>query len=207
MKNLKRVLIAIIALSVGFVADAGIRFGVKAGLNVDNLHFSNELFDAKNRTGFTGGVMTEVMIPVLNIGFDLSLMYTRMNSRDYVTINTDGTSMEQKEISAGKNFIEIPLNIKYKLTLPAIESLIKPYIYTGPTFAFKLDKNTWEYWKTKTCQVAWNVGLGVELIKHLQVQASYGFGMNNVFKASGLVDAQKLKVKNNYWTVTAAWLF
>ena len=207
MRNLKRVCIALVALSAVFVADAGIRFGVKAGLNVDNLHFSNKLFDANNRTGFTGGVMTEVMIPVVNIGFDLSLMYTRMNSRDYVTVeNSQGMPVEQ-EISAGKNFIELPLNIKYKLTLPAIESFIKPYIYTGPTFAFKLDKNTLDYWKTKTCQVAWNVGLGVELIKHLQVQASYGFGMNNVFKASGLVDAQKLKVKNNYWTVTAAWLF
>ena len=86
-----------------------------------------------------------------------------------------------------------------------IEKIIKPYVFTGPTFAFKLDKDTFKDMKTKTCQVAWNVGLGVELINHLQVGASYGFGMNNI--AKNWLDAKNLKVKNNYWTVTAAWLF
>lgn len=205
MKNFKRILLAAMALTICFAADAGIRFGVKAGLNVNNLHFDNSVLDASNRAGFTGGVMTEVMIPVVNIGFDLSLMYTRMNSRDEITTMDNNGVLEKDEINAGKNFIEIPLNVKYKLSLPAIESIVKPYVYTGPSFAFKLDKNTLDYWKSKTCQVAWNVGLGVELIKHLQVQASYGFGINNV--AKNFVDDQKIKVKNNYWTITAAWLF
>ena len=97
--------------------------------------------------------------------------------------------------------------MKYKLSLPAVESFIKPYIYTGPTIAFKLNKNTLDYWKTKTCQVAWNIGLGVELIRHLQVQASYGFGINDVVDRMGLAQTSNLKLKNNYWTVTAAWLF
>ena len=145
MKNLKRIILALMALTVCFAADAGIRFGVKAGLNVNNLHFNQSLFDAKNRAGFTGGVMTEIMIPVVGIGFDASLMYTRMNSRDY--INTSHDNVE--EVQFGKDFIEIPVNVKYKLSLPAIESLIKPYVYTGPTFAFKLNKNTIEYMKAK----------------------------------------------------------
>ncbi len=191
MKNLKRIILALMALTVCFAADAGIRFGVKAGLNVNNLHFNQSLFDAKNRAGFTGGVMTEIMIPVVGIGFDASLMYTRMNSRDY--INTSHDNVE--EVQFGKDFIEIPVNVKYKLSLPAIESLIKPYVYTI------------EYMKARTCQVAWNIGLGIELIKHLQVQASYGFGINNVAQYTNLVSTEKLKVKNNYWTVTAAWLF
>lgn len=203
MKNLKRIILALMALTVCFAADAGIRFGVKAGLNVNNLHFNQSLFDAKNRAGFTGGVMTEIMIPVVGIGFDASLMYTRMNSRDYVNTSYDNV----EEVQFGKDFIEIPVNVKYKLSLPAIESLIKPYVYTGPTFAFKLNKNTIEYMKARTCQVAWNIGLGIELIKHLQVQASYGFGINNVAQYTELVSTEKLKVKNNYWTVTAAWLF
>lgn len=193
----------LMALTFCLSANAGLRFGVKAGLNVNNLHFNSKLFDAENRTGFTGGVMTEFMIPVVGIGFDASLMYTRMNSRDYV--NTSATEVD--EISAGKDFIEIPINVKYKLSLPAVESFIKPYIYTGPTFAFKLNKNTLDYWKTKTCQVAWNIGLGVELIRHLQVQASYGFGINDVVDRMGIAQTESLKLKNNYWTITAAWLF
>ncbi len=207
MKNFKGILVVAMALMMCCSASAGLRFGVKAGLNVDKLHFNKDAFNADNRTGFTGGVMGEFMIPVVNLGVDLSVMYTRMNSRDYVTVPTsDGLGVTQKEISSGKNFIELPLNIKYKLTLPAIEKIIKPYVYTGPTFAFKLGKDTWDQIKSKTCQVAWNVGLGIELINHLQVQASYGIGMNNVFKMTG-INTQDFKVKNNYWTVTAAWLF
>lgn len=195
----------LMALTFCLSANAGIRFGVKAGLNINNLHF-NKLFDAGNRAGFTGGVMTEIMIPVVGIGFDASLMYTRMNSRDYVDIPVND-AIDSDEISAGKDFLEIPINVKYKLSLPAVESFIKPYIYTGPTIAFKLNKNTLDYWKTKTCQVAWNIGLGVELIRHLQVQASYGFGINDVVDRMGLAQTSNLKLKNNYWTVTAAWLF
>lgn len=195
------------ALSICFAADAGIRFGVKAGMNINKLHFDKSAFEADNRAGFTGGVMTEIMIPIVGIGFDASLMYTRMNSRDNVTVLNDNLTSKEEEVQFGKDFIEIPINVKYKLSLPAVESLIKPYIYTGPTFAFKLNKNTFEDIKARTCQVAWNVGIGIELIKHLQVQASYGFGINNVAKYTGVVDAAKIKVKNNYWTVTAAWLF
>jgi len=206
MNNFKRFVLVITALIVmTSSASAGFRFGVKAGLNVDALHFSQKSFNSDNKCGWTAGVMGEFIVPVIGIGVDLSAMYTRMNNslNDVYYIPEDGTDPEK--INIGKNFLEIPLNIKYRLSIPVIEKIIKPYVFTGPTFAFKLDKNTIEDMKTKTCQVAWNVGLGVELINHLQVGASYGFGMNNI--AKNWLNTQKLKVKNNYWTITAAWLF
>lgn len=206
MNNFKRLVLVITALIVmTSSASAGFRFGIKAGLNVDALHFSQKTFDSDNKCGWTAGVMGEFIVPVIGIGVDLSAMYTRMNNslNDVYYMPEDGTNSEK--INIGKNFLEVPLNIKYRLSIPVIEKIIKPYVFTGPTFAFKLDKNTIEDMKTKTCQVAWNVGLGVELINHLQVEASYGFGMNNI--AKNWLNTQELKVKNNYWTVTAAWLF
>lgn len=206
MKNLKRLLVALVALTVCFCADAGLRFGVKAGVNVDHLSFNKKLLDADNRMGFTGGVMLEYMIPVFPLGFDLSLMYTRMNAREEIYESADEGS--KIELGPGKNFIELPLNVKYKFSFPIIESIVKPYVYTGPSFALKLDKNTSEYWKTKTCQVAWNVGIGFEFVKHLQLQASYGFGINNVVKHVSDLNADgNIKLRNNYWTVTLGWMF
>lgn len=81
-------------------------------------------------------------------------------------------------------------------------------IFTGPCFSFKLDKSLMD----KTFQCAWNIGVGVELFKHLQIAGSYGFGINDiakgVFKSQDInVNLVQLKAKNNYWTVTAAWLF
>ena len=160
-----------------------------------------------NSCGFNVGVMTEFTVPIVGLCFDASLLYSRMNnaiSKDYSEPVADALD---SDMSWGKNFLEIPINIKYKFQIPMVANIVKPYIFTGPTFAFKLDKSIMD----RTYQAAWNVGIGVELINHLQVSGSYGFGINNVakevFKDGLLGDASKLKANNNYWTVSAAWLF
>lgn len=196
------ILVALMAIFVSVPASAEFRFGVKAGLNINKLHLSNfgDNVSSDNRCGFTAGVMTEFTVPIIGIGADLSLMYTHMNER----INDAGDKG-----SINKNFLEIPLNLKYKFNIPVVASIIKPMVYTGPTLALKLDKSAIDDLKTKTAQWGWNLGIGVELIKHLQFSGGYTFGINNIVKKTGLVDEviKDVKLKNNYWTVTAAWLF
>lgn len=196
------ILVALLAIFVSVPASAEFRFGVKAGLNINKLHLSNfgDNVSSDNRCGFTAGVMTEFTVPIIGIGADLSLMYTHMNER----INDAGDKG-----SINKNFLEIPLNLKYKFNIPVVASIIKPMVYTGPTLALKLDKSAIDDLKTKTAQWGWNLGIGVELIKHLQISGGYTFGINNIVKKTGLVDEviKDVKLKNNYWTVTAAWLF
>lgn len=96
-------------------------------------------------------------------------------------------------------------------------SVFKPYVFTGPQFGLRLDKSMKDVVnniQSRTFQMNWNVGLGVELIGHLQVAASYGIGCNSVVKkltesttGINVNNDDVYKVKNNYWTVTAAWLF
>ncbi len=219
MKKLKITLVmALVAICGCFQANAGspFRFGVKAGLNVDKFHFSEKDlkndFDGDNRCGWTAGVMTEFTVPIVGIGMDLSVMYTRMNSEAQIT-GSDGLLHSEK---TGKNFLEIPLNVKYKINIPAVSRFVVPMIYTGPTLALKLGGSKNNFLATKSAQWGWNVGLGVELIRHLQVSAGYTFGINNIVKITdktgilpdwwpGVED--NVKLKNNYWTITAAWLF
>ena len=205
MKNLKHlIIVAMMAVFACGQANAEFRFGIKAGLNVNKLHLSDykAILNSDNQCGFTAGVMTEFTVPVVGIGFDLSLMYTHMNNEIKEGIN---------EGAVGKNFLEIPLNLKYKFNIPVINSIIRPMVYTGPTMALKLDKSTFEGISTKTVQMGWNIGLGLEFFKHLQVSGGYTFGMNNVAKKIPVLDNNlnigDIKVKNNYWTVTAAYLF
>lgn len=202
MKKAKHlIIVALVAVFSCFQAQAGdiFRFGVKAGLNVDKMKFSDmqSTFSSDNGCGFTAGVMTEINIPIVGIGFDLSVMYTHMNSNVFNNGN-------QGDIA--KNFIEIPLNVKYKFSLPVVSSFLKPMVYTGPTMALKLDKSILNNLQSKTAQWGWNVGIGLELINHLQVCGGYTFGINNVAKWVG-ANSETIKAKNNYWTVTAAWLF
>ncbi len=204
MKNLKHlIIVAMMAVFACGQANAEFRFGIKAGLNVNKLHLSDykENFNSDNQCGFTAGVMTEFTVPIVGIGFDLSLMYTHMKNE----INEG-----ENEGTVGKNFLEIPLNLKYKFNIPVINSIIRPMVYTGPTMALKLDKSTFEGISTKTVQMGWNLGLGLELFKHLQVSGGYTFGINNVAKKIPGVNNMNIgdiKVKNNYWTITAAYLF
>ena len=137
MKSYKKVLIVLLLAVFGMgAAQAQFRFGVKAGLNLNSLHLSNmsQNFTDDNKCGTTLGVMTEFQVPLIGLCFDLSAMYTHMGSK------LEGPDGEK--VSYNKNFLEIPLNLKYKFGLPVIGSVFTPYLFTGPSFAFKLDKNS-----------------------------------------------------------------
>lgn len=197
MKKVKITLVALLmTLFVGFSAQAktGFSFGPKIGMNFSSLSFSEKGYNPENRCGFTGGLTAEFIAPILGVGADISLMYAHQKA------NVNGENISG-------NFFEIPLHLKYKLSLPAVESIISPYIYTGPSVAFKLsDKES--YGTTKTTQWGWDLGLGVELIKHLQIGAGYTFGINKlVNNFTDYNTGHEIKVKNNYWIVTAAWMF
>lgn len=208
MRYLKRIVLAtmLLALSATSANAAGFRFGIKAGVNIDKLHLSNagDMFDSNNRAGFTGGVMTEFQVPIIGLCFDASLMYSRMNSQYSDIIKTNEGFISQFT-SKGHDFFNIPINVKYKIGLPIVSNFISPYIFTGPDFAFKLHGKD----SLKTFQCAWNLGIGVELIKHLQISGGYSWGMNNIMKKTGVVSevSSNIKAKNNYWTITAAYLF
>lgn len=185
---MKKLLVALLISVMGIgAANAGLRFGIKVGTNVN--HFSTNItdnFSKNNRAGFLAGVMGEYMTPLLGLGLDLGVQYAYLNST----------------ISDNKNFIQIPLNLKYKFSLPVVGRFLAPYLFTGPSFDFKLQKSM----DTKTFQSVWNVGLGLEFVHHLQIGASYGFGMNNIAKKF-ITDATTVKYHNSYWTISAAYLF
>lgn len=214
MKAIKRISLLVMAMTL-FIGSANAKmfsFGVKAGANFNKLSFSKEIMkdiNSANSTGWEAGLMVEGNIPLIGLGFDLSLMYARMNNNGDIYDNLNDTYV----YDAGKNFLMIPLNIKYKISLPVVGKYLAPYVFTGPNFLVNLDKNTFKYIKNKTCQVAWNLGIGVEFFNHLQVGASYNFGLGKIGdKIAGSLTGTNQNdmtytVKNNYWMVTAAYLF
>lgn len=198
----KTMLVALVAIFTFGNASADFRWGIKAGLNFNKLDYKNfqsSLKDPGNRTGWQAGVMAEFTIPIVNIGADLSVLYSRQNLDN--VYNADGS-----EIYKNKDFIDIPLNLKWKIGLPVVGNIVTPMIYTGPDFLFAINKQTFKEFKTKTCEVGWNVGIGLQLFNHLQLTGGYCFGLNSVAKYTG-INAEDYKVKKNYWQVSAAYLF
>ncbi len=204
MATTKRFLAVIVALAFMLPAMAQFSFGPRLGVNVNKLHFDESILNTDNRAGFNGGLEVEFMIPMLNFGFDLSAMYVHRVAQ--ASLEAGGN-----EIAASKSsdYIEIPLNLKYKIGLPVVGNIVAPYIFTGPSFAFLTSKKAVsEFFEKNTCDIAWNVGAGVQLFKHLQIGASYGFGMTKVVKNIKTdFEGANIDGKNRYWTITAAWLF
>ena len=207
MKRFKLSLVLLVAaLCTGLSAQARFGFGPKLGMNFSEFRMSGDVLDSSNRCGFTGGVTAEYIAPALNLGFDISLMYAYQRTNVQVT-DEDGVSYGK---NVHGNFFEIPLHLKYVLNLPALSSVFAPYFFTGPSVAFKLGGQD-SYFDTKKTQWGWDLGLGIQLIRKLQIGAGYTWGIN---KLASIVAADyvgntghEIKVKNNYWTVTAAWMF
>lgn len=196
MKVSKRLLSLVIALAAILPAMAQFSIGPRVGVALNTLELNEHGLGSDNRAGFTAGLQAEVMIPMVNFGFDASVMYVRRTSE----------IKGEHAMNIDRDYIEIPINLKYKFGLPVVGSLVSPYIFTGPSFAFKVSGEDFSnFIHEKKCNMSWNFGFGLQLIKHLQVGASYGIGLSKV--ADFAVKNVEIEAKHNGWTITAAWLF
>ena len=198
MKHIK-VIIAMLAILIGTsAANAGglFKFGPKVGMTVNSMHFNQDIFEGKNKTGWTAGVMTEFRVPLIGVGADLSLMYVRRNSQ----------FMVQNDIAKdNRDYIEIPLNLRYNFSFPVISRIAVPYLAVGPSVSVLTSKKSIEEGlKNNSVDWALNFGIGVQLFSHLDVNARYGLGLSKAMKAAG---KGGINGKNRYWTVSVAYLF
>lgn len=218
MKLIKKIfacaVVAIAAMSVTPQAQgAGFRFGVKAGVAINELKFNKDAFHSNNRAGFTGGIMGQFTVPIIGVGADLSVLYVRRSTTAYANVdpalaNTLPGVSSVTETKLNRDYIDIPLNFKWCINIPAVSNIISPFITTGPDFSFLLSKqNVENAWNQKKFDFAWNVGFGLQLVNKVQLAASYGFGLTKSASGDNALYDTGINGKNRFWTVTAAYLF
>lgn len=202
MKAIKILFVALLMIvgASSLPTHAQFKIGPRVGLTVNDLHFNKDVVDSDNQTGWTAGLTTEFTIPVVGLGFDLSAMYVRRNAKFLYENN-----LEKND----RDYIEIPLNLKYKLSLPLISKVLIPYVAAGPSVSFLTSKRHLdEAYKNKSVDWAFNVGFGIQLLSHLDVNARYGFGMTKAVKAvTSMNQNAGIDAKNRYWTISLAYLF
>lgn len=224
MKKLICIVLAAVALAAAPAANAQLRFGAKVGANFSNLSWDNAKnleFKGTSLTNFTGGIMAE-WIFVAGFGVDASVMYTAKGTKYEIGDNILGDAFEsvfgtKEPVSNTIHYIEVPINLKYKLQLPVVEDIVIPFIYAGPSFAFKVGesikglgetvKNADQIIKNKAFDVAINLGIGVEIIKHVDLAVQYGWGLGTASEI-GFGDVVNLnKAKTGAWTITLGYMF
>lgn len=202
MKSIKTLLLllAVVAGLTGFSANAQFKFGPKIGLTVNDMHFNKSVVDADNQTGWTAGLMGEFTVPVIGIGADISAMYVRRNTK---FLNEQGLSKKDD-----RDYIEIPLNIKYKLSLPVVSKFVLPYVAAGPSVSFLTSRRSIENaYKNKSVDWALNFGFGVQLLSKVDINARYGLGLTKAINAFDNTTNAGIEGKNRYWTISAAYFF
>lgn len=197
----------VLALTVAVSVQAqGIKFGVKGGLDIQNMKFNESVFNTENKVGWFIGPTLQVSLPIGGLGVDISGFY------DQKTTDINGQSVKQKSIL-------VPVNARLKFGLGSTAGL---YVAAGPQFAFnvgdkdfKLNKEGKELaestFQLKKSSFSINLGAGVYLSKHLEVGFAYNIALGSTADASwkAATDAalHNDDTKPKSWQISAAYLF
>lgn len=182
-------------------AFAQFNWGIKAGMNLASKPRSIE--DAKGKNGFFVGPTAKIMLPIVGLGIEGNILYSQ-------------TSSELGEESITRRSIEIPIFLRYELSLPVVNKFLEPFVAVGPQFGWALGnkKETFDeiaQWEYKKSNLSLNLGLGATVLNHVQLHINYNIALGN----TGELKADPTSAgwdyikgsKVNTWQVSAAYIF
>lgn len=175
----KLVVVLMMALLVVPAANAQVRLGIKGGMNLSKLTFDKDIVSSSNRAGFFVGPIFYVDLPFLpGFGFDLAAIYDRKGTT--MTAVIDNEKFEKKGYV---QFLDVPIDINYKISFTRAFGI---YGSTGPQFSFNLKQDDFKTivdqranYKIKDSNFSWNVGFGVEVIRHFRLGYSYNIALGD----------------------------
>ena len=195
----------ILCMSV-FTTQAGIRIGVKAGVNLANTSLSGiKDLRTDNLTGFQVGPMIE--LSGLGLGFDAAILYSQYGMKIPVDL-TDPTNLKLKNETLSN--LLVPVNLKMKFSLMG---MLGVYVAAGPYISFKVSSPAAikEAWDAKSFGAGLNIGGGVELIKHLQVGINYQIPVTDDYSKiswlNAVAGAVNGKGRTKILSISAAYFF
>lgn len=201
--NTLRTLCAAIAITGALFSTAShtsaqLRYGFRLGGEFASAKLSDAgSYFMRNRSGFSGGLALEYQMPQYGFAPDIAVVYTRYNTQ----LESASTGMS----SSGRDFIGVPLHLKYKFWLKSTKELFAPLVYTGPSVMFRIGHNESQPLTTKSVQAGWDVGIGFDIVNFIQITGGYRFGLGNAIDSfSGYPDAS---IRANGWNVSANILF
>ncbi|MBP3213369.1 MAG: PorT family protein [Bacteroidaceae bacterium] len=213
-KNILTLTVLVAALTFALPSQAQIKFGIKAGMNINHVSLKNlpSNIDGKNRNGFFAGVTAEYTMPIIGIGADISLLYDNsVVGMAEFDEDIDGGMMKSHKTL---HYIDLPINLKYTYGFSSMASV---YIATGPQFAWNIGDRHWhlnaemtEGWELKKSEFSWNVGCGVTVLSHLRVGYNYNIAIGKTAEITYRDTAEKLvtgKLRNNTHQVSLTYLF
>jgi len=178
-----------------------VKFGVKGGLDIQNMKFDNSVFNTDNKLGWFVGPTLQVSLPIGGLGVDIAGLY---NQKKY---EVNGESIKQQSIL-------VPVNARLNLGIGSTAGL---YVAAGPQFSFNIGDDKFEWKKDnventfqlKKSAFSVNLGAGIYFSDHLEIGFAYNIAVGSTADASWKsgVDAVSDDTKPKSWHISAAYYF
>lgn len=193
-------------------AAAQFNWGIKAGVNLSERPTKlSDLTSVDGKAGWFVGPMAKFTIPLIGLGVEANLFYSQATS-------------EVAETTITKQSIDLPVFLRYELSIPPLNKFIEPFVSVGPQWSWNIgDKNfdiknmedlTAEasQYSLRKSTLSLNLGLGVVILNHLQVYANYNWAMGNTSSYTSVKNAagaalDAVKSRTNTWQVSLAYIF
>jgi len=212
MKSKHIILIVFLAITSGIFA----QFGIKTGVNMANeiKSFSQADiaagFDSRNLNGYQIGLIYQAMPKKSGLGFEIAAILTQKGSAFTDTSTVAGTIQKgYREL----NYVEIPLNLRYRLTLGflgiyGIAGVYGSYELSGKTVDENSNTTQNTLYPTFMDHVdyGYNLGVGVELFSKVQFGGTWTQGIKNT-STSTLGLPTPLTSSNRVFSINLVYLF
>lgn len=214
MKVLKT-LVPIILLVISATANA--QLGIKAGINtaseIKSFNQSEvlESFKSNKLQGYQIGLAYQLMPSKSGIGIEIGALMSQKGS----TFKIDSTSVENdfKQGYREINYLEVPLNLRYRLSLGFIGLYAFGGVYGGYALSAKTvnetDNNiTDETFGTFTehTDYGYNFGAGIELFRKIQLGGTFSHGIKTTTQPN-IILPLATSTANKVLTVNFVYMF
>lgn len=205
--------ISVLFITSGLYAQLGIKGGMNMANEIKSFNQTDiaTSFNSNNLTGYQIGLVYQLMHKKSGIGVEIAAMVSQkgsifqLDSTDVVNAFREGYS----EI----NYLEVPLNIRYRLAIGFIGFYGFGGIYGGYALSSKTVDETNDITSAETfnnfmdrVDYGYNFGAGIELFKKIQFGATISQGIKNTVSSNSILPLPTTST-NKVMTVNLVYMF
>ena len=211
MKKFFGILLTLTLFAVTPVA-AQFNWGIKAGVNsAERPSNLGELKSAaKGEAGWFVGPMAKFTLPIVGFGVEANLLYSQTN-----------TEVGSETIKS--KCVDLPVYLRYELSLPVVNKFLEPFIAAGPQWSWNIGDKTFSIadmidggqqtlskYTLRSSNLSLNLGLGAVVLDHVQLHVNYNIALGSTSEYSDPTQAAlnfATKSKTNTWQFSLAYIF
>ena len=201
MKKLLTLVVLLSAMTLTARAQ-GVHFGVKGGIDVTDMSFSEKVFNTSNRLGWFIGPSLQIEFPMSGFGIDIAGLY-------------DQKSTEVNDRTIKMKSVLVPLNLHFRIGFGRDAGI---YLAAGPQFGFNVGDDEFKWnadgventFQLKKSSLSANFGAGFYIAGCWEVGVTYNIALGKTGDATFNSVRDGIKEddgKSRTWQLSAAYYF